>query len=82
MLQTAEAEISVDGSVRLLEPLQVRKTSRALVVLLDKENGVVRQRGNAADVLKFLRENRLPESARPTADEIEAQIIDARESWE
>ena len=82
MLQTAEAEISVDGSVRLLEPLQVRKTSRALVVLLDKENGIVRQTGNAADVLKFLRENRLPESARPTADEIEAQIIDARESWE
>ena len=82
MLQTAEAEISVDGSVRLLEPLQVRKTSRALVVLLDKENGVVRQRGNAAEVLKFLRENRLPESARPTADEIEAQIADARESWE
>ena len=82
MLQTAEAEISVDGSVRLLEPLQVRKTSRALVVLLDKDNGVVRQRGNAAEVLKFLRENRLPESARPTADEIEAQIADARESWE
>lgn len=82
MLQTAEAEISVDGSVRLLEPLQVRKTSRALVVLLDTENGVVRQRGNAADVLRFLRENRLPESARPTADEIEAQIMDARESWE
>jgi len=82
MLQTAEAEINVDGTVRLLEPLRVRKTSRALVVLLDKENGVVRQRGNAADVLKFLRENHLPESARPTADEIEAQIIDARESWE
>ena len=82
MLQTAEAEISIDGSVRLLEPLQVRKTSRALVVLLDKDNGVVRQRGNAAEVLKFLRENRLPESARPTADEIEAQIADARESWE
>ena len=82
MLQTAEAEISVDGSVRLLEPLQVRKTSRVLVVLLDKENGVVRQRGNTADVLKFLRENRLPESARPTADEIEAQVMDVRESWE
>jgi len=82
MLQTAEAEINVDGSVRLLEPLQVRKTSRALVVLLDKDNGVVRKRGNAADVLKFLRENRLPESARLTADEIEAQIADARESWE
>ncbi len=82
MLQTAEAEINVDGSVRLLEPLQARKTSRALVVLLDKDNGVSRQRGNAAEVLKFLRENRLPESARPTADEIEAQIANARESWE
>ena len=81
MLQTAEAEISVDGSVRLLESLQVRKTSRALVVLLDKENGVVRQRGNAADVLKFLRESRLPQSARPTPDEIDAQIAEVRRSW-
>jgi len=81
MLPAAEAEISVDGSVRLLEPLQVRKTSRALVVLLDKENGVSGRSGNATAVLKFLRENRLPESARPSAEEIEAQIMDARDSW-
>jgi hypothetical protein len=43
---------------------------------------VVEPKGNGAQVQKFLRENRLPESARPTADEIEAQIRDARESWE
>ena len=43
---------------------------------------VVKPKGNGAQIQKFLQENRLPEGARPTAEEIEAQIMDARESWE
>jgi hypothetical protein len=82
MLQTVRAEITVDGNVRLLEPLHITRTSPALVTLLEAENGSVNPKGNAAVVLQFLRENRLPETARPTADEIEAQISEARESWE
>lgn len=39
MLQTVEAEVSVDGSVRLLEPLPINYPSRALVTLLDSGNG-------------------------------------------
>lgn len=39
MLQTVEAEVSVDGNVRLLEPLSVTKPSRALVTLLEQTNG-------------------------------------------
>lgn len=35
MLQTVEAEIDVNGNVRLLEPLRVTKPTRALVTLLE-----------------------------------------------
>lgn len=38
MLITVEAEIDVDGSVRLLEPLIITKKSRAILTLLDGEN--------------------------------------------
>ncbi len=82
MRQTVEAEVDIDGSVRLLEPLRVTKTSRALVTLLDTENASASQKGNAAEVLKFLRENRLLENTRPSAEQIEAQIAEARESWD
>ena len=35
MLQTVQAEVDVDGNVRLLEPLRVTKPTRALAPLLD-----------------------------------------------
>ncbi len=37
MMQTVEAEINVDGTVTLLEPLQVKVKTRALVTVLDEE---------------------------------------------
>jgi hypothetical protein len=82
MLQTVRAEVDTNGNVRLLEPLNVTKTSPALVTLLDTENGSGILKGNVTEVLKFLRENRLPEEARPKVEEIEAQIMEMRESWE
>jgi len=82
MLQTVEAEIDVDGNVRLLEPLRVTRKARAIVTLLEETNGAQESEGNARQVLEFLRKNRLPESARPGVEEIEAQITEARESWE
>ena len=82
MLQTVRAEVSIDGQVHLLEPLHVTQTSPAIVTLLNTENGYAKpQKGNAQTMLQFLEENRLPESALPTTDEIEAQILEARESW-
>ena len=82
MLQTVEAEIDVDGSVRLLEPLRVTRKARAIVTVLDEENGTQKREGNARQVLEFLRKNRLPDKAHPTVEEIEAQITEARESWD
>ncbi len=38
MLTTIEAEIDVDGNIRLLEPLKVKKKSRVIVTLLDSAN--------------------------------------------
>lgn len=35
MLQTVEAEIDVNGTVRLLTPVKVTKTTRAVLTLLD-----------------------------------------------
>ncbi len=86
MLQTVEAEVDVNGNVRLLEPLRLAKPTRALVTLL--ENGaapaadVGKEQGNAAALLEILRNNRLPESDRPSVEEIEAQIEENRNSWE
>ncbi|CAN5708835.1 hypothetical protein BH20ACI4_BH20ACI4_30310 [soil metagenome] len=83
MLQTVEAEIDVNGKVILLEPVRVTKRTRAIVTLLEETNGEKEERkGNSKEILEFLKNNRLPESARPTVEEIEAQISEARESWD
>ena len=37
MLTTVEAEIDVNGQVRLLEPITITKKSRAIVTLLDDQ---------------------------------------------
>jgi len=68
MLRTIEAEIEVDGSIRLLESIEVSKTTRALVTLLDETTDVNKSKGKAADVLKFLRENRLPKDVDANID--------------
>ncbi|HQZ81916.1 MAG TPA: hypothetical protein PLR83_01730 [Pyrinomonadaceae bacterium] len=81
MLTTVKAEVEVGGKVRLLEPLDVSKPTKAILTLLE-ENGNGSSVGNAKRMLEFLRSNRLPISARLTNDEIEAQIQETRDSWE
>lgn len=44
MLQTVEAEIDISGNIELLEPVRVTKKTRAIVTVLDKANGDVRER--------------------------------------
>lgn len=80
MLRTVEAEIKPDGSVTLLEPVEVKNTARALVTVL--ENGDRTNVGNARQMLEFLRNNRLPAESRRSAEEIEAQILENRNSWD
>lgn len=80
MLTTVEAEIDVNGNVKLLEPVEVKKTTRVIVTLLEEKNGKDNQKGNVQKVLEFLQKNRLPKEVSPTIEEIEAQITEARES--
>jgi hypothetical protein len=82
MLKTVEAEMDVNGNIRTLEPLHVTKPTRALVTLLEPADAPAENRGNIAAALEFLRTHRLPESARPSVEEIEAQIEENRNSWE
>ena len=82
MLTTVEAEIDVNGKVELLEPVKVATRMRAIVTLLEEKNGEPKKTGNSNTALEFLQNNRLPESLRPTNEEIEAQILEARNSWD
>ena len=82
MLDRLEAVVDINGNVRLLEPLQLSKPQRAIVTLLNEPSELPNRKGTAADLLQFLKENRLPQNSRPSAEEIEAQITEARESWE
>lgn len=83
MLQTVRAEVSIDGQVHLLEPLHVTQTSPAIVTLLPSEDSyAISERGNMQAVLQFLKDNPLPESSRRTPEEMEAAILEARESWD
>lgn len=78
MLTTVKAEVEVGGNVRLLEPLEVSKPTKALVTLLE-ENADPK---SASSVLDFLRSARLPKEAKPSSEEITAQIEEARNSWD
>lgn len=82
MLQTIEAEIDVNGNVRLQEPITVTKPTRALVTLLEESAKAQVGEGNVDELLAFLNANRLPKELRRSAEEIDAQIVEERNSWE
>lgn len=82
MLQTVEAEIDANGNVRLLEPLRVSKKSRAIVTVLEEANGNAKERGNSKQILELLRSPEFVNRKSYSAKEIEAQIEEARNSWE
>ena len=79
MLTTVEAEIDVAGNVRLLEPLKLTKTSRAIVTVLDNQNGTQNSENKMSELLKN------PEFANRksySVEEMEARIEELRNSWE
>lgn len=82
MLQTVEAEIDVSGQITLLEPLRVSKKSRAIVTVLEETNGDTQEKGNSRKILELLRSPEFANRKSYSAEEIEAQIEEARNSWE
>ncbi len=82
MLTTVEAEIDVDGNVRLLEPLKLSKKSRAIVTVLDKTNGNGENDSNKNSIVELLKSPEFANRKSYSAEEIEAQIQEMRDSWE
>ncbi len=80
MLQTVEAIIETSGEIRLLEELRVTKPTRALVTLL--ENGDGANTGNISSVLELMQSPEFKNRRSYATEQIEAQIEDARNSWE
>ena len=78
MMQTMEAEIGVDGTVTLPEPLRVKVKTRALVTLL--ENGGGSGEGNVSSVLELMRSDEFKNRRSYPAEQIEAGIDEARNS--
>lgn len=82
MLQTVEAEIDTSGNITLLEPLRVSKKSRVIVTVLEESNGDSEEKGNGKKLLEVLRSPKFANRKSYSAEEIEAQIEEARNSWE
>ena len=83
MLQTVEGIVDVDGQIRWLEPLRVAKPSRVLITLLPDTNGSrVEPEGNIAALQAFLQNPEFVNRPLGSAEEIEAQIQEMRNSWD
>ena len=82
MLQTVKAEVNVDGSVRLLEPMQVSKKSPAILTVLDEAPDVKPVKGTVAGMLALLKSPEFANRKSYSDEEIEAQIQENRNSWE
>ncbi|CAN5397268.1 hypothetical protein BH10ACI1_BH10ACI1_22310 [soil metagenome] len=80
MMQTVEAEINVDGTVTLLEPLRVKVKTRALVTIL--ENGGDSGAENISTILELIESDEFKNRRGYPAEQIEAEIDDIRNSWE
>ncbi len=80
MLKTVEAEIRTDGTVTLLEPVEIKQTARALVTVL--ENGDKAVKGNVRTMLELLQSPGFKNRRSYLAGEIEEQVEEARNSWE
>jgi len=65
----------------LREPIHVTKPTRALVTLLEDTTPAAGM-GNVAELLKVLRSPEFVNRKSYSAEEIEAQIQENRESWE
>jgi len=81
MLQTVEAEIDVNGIVHLHEPVSVTKPTRAIVTLLD-EAPIAIGNENVSELLMVLRSPEFANRKSYSAEEIDAQIQENRESWD
>lgn len=77
-----EAVIDTDGKVELLEPVKVKKRSRAVLTILDEPNGNVEQSGNGEALLALLKTPAFQNRKVYSDEEIDKQIEENRNSWD
>lgn len=82
MLQTVQAEVEVNGTVRLLEPLPVAKATRAIVTLIEPSALSEPESSNAAALLELLRSPAFAQRRSYDPAEMEARIEENRNAWE
>ena len=83
MFQTLEATLDPQGKIHFTEDLHLEAVHRVLVTVMEPvESNEHPGQANAASVLAFLRQNRLPDAMRLTAEQIEAQIQAERDAWD
>lgn len=80
MLQTVEAEIDTNGNITFSEPLKVRNKARVIITVLEELNNDLEEKGNGQEMLEFLRSPEFINRKSYSAEEIEAQIEEARNS--
>ena len=73
MWETVEAEVDIGGNVRLLEKIEICKTRRALLIVLEEvesvENESVTPTGNTAAFLELLNDpNFVNRTSYPVAE--------------
>lgn len=84
MLQTVEAVIRPDGSISLLEKLNIIEPTKVLLTLLGPASNELPMpaRGSGAAILECLRNNPLSPEHRRSAEEIHAAIEQERNAWD
>jgi len=81
MLQTVEAIIDINGNVHLREPIHVTEDTPAIVTVL-KGAALATDKGNLDVVLKVLQDPKFANRKSYSAEEIDEEIRELRESWE
>lgn len=81
MLRTIEAEITTDGTVTLLEPIELEMPARALVTVMENGSGTNANKGNVSAVLRLMRTPGFKNRRSYPADEIEMRIEEERNAW-
>lgn len=82
MLTTIEAEIDTNGKVKLLEPVRVKKRTRAIVTILEEANGQIEEKGNGEALLALLKSPLFQNRKVYSDEEIDRQIEENRNSWD
>lgn len=80
MLKTIEAEINTDGTVTLLEPVQIEHRSRAIVTVLENASAIGKR--SASALRQLIHDPGFRDRPARSPEEIETQIDEARNSWE